>query len=41
MAPWNQPIDQTVASIWNQLTADEQVEVTEAFGIHPHDQQEP
>jgi len=33
MCPWQQPIDQTVAAIWNQLTPEEQREVAEAFGL--------
>jgi hypothetical protein len=32
-APWRQPPAQTVASVWNQLTEQEQREVVEAFGL--------
>jgi len=33
MAPWGQPVERTIASIWNLLTVDEQVEVVAAFGL--------
>jgi hypothetical protein len=33
MAPWGQPVDRTIAAIWNQLTTDEQTEVRVAFGL--------
>jgi hypothetical protein len=33
MAPWQQPIERTIASVWNLLTAEEQREVVAAFGL--------
>lgn len=32
--PWGQPPARTVAAVWNQLTAEEQAEVAQAFGLH-------
>jgi len=32
-APWGQPVERTIAAIWNQLTEDEQREVALAFGL--------
>jgi hypothetical protein len=33
LAPWQQPIERTIATVWNQLTAEEQREVVAAFGL--------
>ncbi len=33
LAPWQQPIERTVAAVWNLLTVDEQTEVVAAFGL--------
>jgi hypothetical protein len=33
MAPWGQPVAQTISAIWDQLTDAEQVEVAAAFGL--------
>jgi hypothetical protein len=33
MAPWGQSTERTVASVWNQLTAEEQREVAAALGL--------
>jgi hypothetical protein len=33
LAPWQQPIERTIAAVWNLLTEAEQVEVIAAFGL--------
>jgi len=35
LAPWQQPIERTIAGVWNLLTAEEQAEVRAAFGLDP------
>jgi len=37
MAPWQQPIERTIAAVWNLLTEEEQREVVAAFGLDQPD----
>ncbi len=37
MAPWQQPIQRTIAAVWNLLTEEEQREVVVAFDLDQPD----